>query len=99
LSVWALKMVEDAAARRAWLKWLGVRAHNRALRAAKTLGHRISRKLRLRIEHLSGEGKTCYALGRVRRRGLAKVQRRMVLSAAATNLQRVAVSLPMHRWS
>lgn len=95
--VWARKVVEHAAARRARMRRLSVRGRNRALRAARTRGYRISRKLRLRIEHLFGEAKTCHGLGRARYRGLAKVQRQMLLTAAAINLKRLAASLGRRR--
>jgi IS5 family transposase len=95
--VWTRKVVEQAAARRARMKRLAVRGRNRALRAAQTRGYRISRKLRLRIEHLFGEAKTCHGLGRARYRGLVKVQRQMLLTAAVINLKRLAASLGRRR--
>lgn len=95
--VWAGKVVEQAAARRARMRRLAVRGRNRALRAARTRGYRISRKLRLRIEHLFGEAKTCHGLGRARYRGVAKVHRQMLLTAAAINLKRLAASLGRRR--
>ncbi len=97
MPAWKRKVVEHAAARRAQMKRLGVRGRNRALRAARTRGYRISRKLRLRIEHLFGEAKTCHGLGRARYRGVAKVKRQMVLTAAAINLKRLAASLGRRR--
>ena len=42
---------------------------NAALRAHKTRTYGISRRLRLRIEHAFGEGKTCHGLARARCRG------------------------------
>ena len=70
-----------------------MRGRNRVLCAAGKRGYRISRKLRLRIAHLFGEAKTCHGLGRARYRGVAKVQRQMLLTAAAINLKRLAASL------
>lgn len=95
--VWARTVVEHAAARRARMRRLPVRGRHRALRAARTRKDRISRKLRLRIEHLFGEAKTCHGLGRARYRGLAKVERQMLLAAAAINLKRLAASLGRRR--
>ena len=74
-----------------------LRARNRAVRVMRTRGYRISRKLRLRIEHFFGEGKTCHGLARARYRGLAKVDHQAVLTAAVMNLKRLAAWL--HRRS
>jgi len=59
--------------------------------------YRISRKLRLRIEHLFGEAKACHGLGRARSRAVAKVQQQMLLTAAAINLKRLAAWRGRHR--
>ena len=84
-------------ARRARLKRLGVRGRNRAIRASQTRGYRISRKLRLRIEHLFGEAKTCHGLRRARYRGMEKVKQQMILTAVVINLKRLAASLGRRR--
>jgi IS5 family transposase len=74
-------------------KRLGAQGRERAIRISKSRAYRISRKLRLRIEHLFGEAKTCHGLGRARYRGLEKVARQMTLTAVAINLKRLAVYL------
>lgn len=74
-------------------KRLGADGRERAIRIRSTRAYRISRKLRLRIEHLFGEAKTCHGLGRARYRGLEKVARQMTLTAVAINLKRLAMSL------
>ncbi|MGD1147580.1 MAG: transposase [Thermoanaerobaculaceae bacterium] len=84
------RVVSIVSHREATGKLAMLRARNRAVRAMRTRGYRISRKLRLRIEHFFGEGKTCHRLGRARYRGLAKVDQQAVLTVAAMNLKRLA---------
>lgn len=74
-------------------KRLGAEGRERAIRISKSRAYRISRKLRLRIEHLFGEAKACHGLGRARYRGLEKVARQMTLTAVTINLKRLAVYL------
>ena len=95
--LWTGKVLEHAAARRARMRRLAMRGRNRALCAAGKRGYRISRKLRLRIAHPFGQAKTCHGLGRARYRGLAKVQRQMLLTAAAINLKRLGAPLGRRR--
>jgi len=85
------KIVRLDAARRARLKRLAVRGRNKAVRAKRTRAYAISRKLRIRIEHAFGEAKTCHALGRARHRGLAKVNRQVLMTATVLNLKRLMV--------
>jgi transposase len=82
-------LVQLDAARRARIKRLAVRGRNRAVKARGTRGYAISRKLRLRIEHTFGEGKTCHGLGRARYRGVAKVNCQVLITAAVINLKRL----------
>jgi IS5 family transposase len=84
------RVVKLVSHREATRKLAMLRARNRAVRAMRTRGYRISRRLRLRIEHFFGEGKTCHGLGRARYRGLAKVDHQAVLTAAVMNLKRLA---------
>jgi len=84
------RVVSIVSHREATRKRATLRARNRAVRAMRTRGYRISRRLRLRIEHFFGEGKTCHGLGRARYRGLAKVDHQAVLTAAVMNLKRLA---------
>jgi transposase len=55
-----------------------------------TTGYQVSRKLRIRNEHLFAEGKNEHGLDRARRRGLERVQVQMGLIAVIQNLKRLA---------
>lgn len=65
-------------------------ARNHAVEQMATRGYAISRRLRLRIEHLFGEGKSCHGLARARFRGRLKVDRQAKMIAAVMNLKRLA---------
>jgi transposase len=65
------------------------RARNRVRELMKTPGYTVSRKLRIRSEHVFAEGKTCHGLGRARRRGLGRVQDQATLTAVVQNLKRL----------
>jgi transposase len=65
-------------------------ARNLTVEKMKTEGYQISRKLRLRIEHLIGEAKGCHGMDRARHRGLTKVDHQVKLTAAVMNLKRLA---------
>lgn len=56
----------------------------------RTTGYQVSRKLRIRNEHLFAEGKNEHGLDRARRRGLERVQVQMGLVAVIQNLKRLA---------
>lgn len=56
----------------------------------QTRGYQVSRKLRVRSEHLFAEGKNEHGLDRARHRGLGRVQRQMTLVAVVQNLKRLA---------
>jgi transposase len=64
-------------------------ARNRVRAIHKTRGYTVSRKLRIRSEHLFAEGKNEHGLGRARRRGLARFDDQCVLSATVQNLKRL----------
>ncbi len=64
-------------------------ARNRVRDIHQTRGYTISRKLRIRSEHLFAEGKNQHGLARARRRGLARVQGQVILSAIVQNLKRL----------
>ena len=64
-------------------------ARNRVREVHQTQGYQISRKLRIRSEHLFAEGKNQHGLARARRRGLARVQSQFILSAIVQNLKRL----------
>jgi transposase len=72
----------------------GVHGRNRALHQMHTTGYRISRRLRLRIEHVIGEAKECHGLRRARSRGQQKVDDQVKLTAAILNLKRLASHRP-----
>jgi len=64
-------------------------ARNRVREIHKTRGYTVSRKLRIRSEHLFAEGKNEHGLGRARRRGLDRFNDQCVLSATVQNLKRL----------
>ena len=66
-----------------------VQARNRVRDIHQTQGYQISRKLRIRSEHLFAEGKNQHGLARARRRGLARVHSQVLLSAIVQNLKRL----------
>jgi transposase len=84
------RVVSLEAARRARQRVAQVRARNRAVRAMGTRSYAISRKLRLRIEHLIGEAKDCHGLRRARYRGVDKMNHQAVMTAVVMNLKRLS---------
>lgn len=64
-------------------------ARNRVRELHRSRGYAISRKLRIRSEHLFAEAKCMHGLSRARRRGLQKVQVQMDLSSTVQNLKRL----------
>jgi len=64
-------------------------ARNRVRELQKTRGYQVSRKLRLRSEHIFAEGKNEHGLRRARRRGLHRVQDQSTCSAIVQNLKRL----------
>jgi IS5 family transposase len=77
----------EARARRERLRL--VHARNQTRELYRTRGYQVSRKLRIRSEHLFAEGKGQHGLGRARRRGLDRQKPQMELSAAVQNLKRL----------
>ena len=79
------------------LDWLRARkrkvaeaeARNRVREAMKSRGYHVSRKLRIRSEHLFAEGKNLHGLGRARYRGRQRVQVQATLTAVVQNLKRL----------
>ena len=55
----------------------------------ETHGYEVSRKLRIRSEHLFAEGKNEHGMGRARWRGLGRLQVQMTLIGAVQNLKRL----------
>lgn len=80
------RVVSLEAARRARQRVAQVRARSRAVRAMGSRSYAISRKLRLRIEHLIGDAKDCHGLRRARDRGVDKVNHQAVMTAVVMNL-------------
>jgi hypothetical protein len=56
-------------------------------------GYVVSRKLRIRSEHIFAEAKNEHGLGRARHRSLARVDRQCLLVAAVQNLKRLSKAL------
>jgi len=69
------------------------RARNCVRLAHRTHGYTVSRKLRIRSEHIFAEAKNQHGLSRARHRGLGKVDRHAVLIAAVQNLKRLSRTL------
>lgn len=65
-------------------------ARNLVREAHRTRGYHISRKLRIRSEHVFAEGKNRHGLARARRRGLRRVEDQTMLTAVVQNLKRLA---------
>lgn len=75
------------------------RARTTALKATRSTGYRISRLLRLRVEHCFGEAKTCHGMDRARYRGQPKVDTQVILTAAVMNLKRLVKALDRRQGS
>jgi IS5 family transposase len=67
-----------------------VEARNRVRQLHRTRGYTVSRKLRIRSEHLFAEAKNEHGLGRARRRGRQRVEEQAKWSAVVQNLKRLA---------
>lgn len=67
-----------------------VRARNRVREEQRTRGYQVSRKLRIRSEHVFAEAKVCHGMGRARQRGRRKVQVQAELTGIVQNLKRLA---------
>ena len=65
-------------------------ASNDAVQQIATRGNAINRRLRLRIEHLMGVGKTCHGVGRARFLRQEEVSCQVKMTAAMMNLKRLA---------
>lgn len=66
------------------------RARNRTREIHETRGYVVSRKLRIRSEHIFAEAKNEHGLRRARRRGHKRVNNQAILSAVVQNLKRLA---------
>jgi transposase len=66
-----------------------VEARNLVRDAHHTRGYHVSRKLRIRSEHVFAEGKNEHGLARARRRGLRRVHDQALLTAIVQNLKRL----------
>ena len=72
-------------------------ARNQTREEYRTRGYQVSRKLRIRSEHVFAEAKTQHGLRRARRRGLEQVQVQAELTAAVQNLKRLAAHVHRRR--
>jgi hypothetical protein len=68
-------------------------ARNMVRAESRGHGYAVSRKLRIRSEHIFAEAKNQHGLGRARHRSIAKVDRHSLLVAAVQNLKRVSQAL------
>lgn len=68
-------------------------ARNRVRKIQKTRGYAVSRRLRIRSEHVFAEAKNHHGLGRARRRGRHRLSDQCTLSAVAQNLKRLVAFL------
>lgn len=68
----------------------GLTGKNKAHGLKHTTGFRISRLLRLRVEHKIGEAKECHGLRRARHRGMQKMDNQIKITAAVMNLKFLA---------
>jgi len=64
-------------------------ARNRVREIHQTRGYTVSRKLRIRSEHVFAEAKNEHGLRRARRRGRERVDEQAILSAVVQNLKRL----------
>lgn len=65
-------------------------ARNRVREEQRTRGYQVSRRLRIRNEHLFAEGKTLHGMDRARQRGRTKLQVQADLTGILQNLKRLA---------
>jgi transposase len=65
------------------------RARNRVRELQKSRGYALSRRLRLRSEHVFAEAKTCHGMDRSRVRGCRRLQVQADLVATVQNLKRL----------
>jgi IS5 family transposase len=89
LPVWQRRTFDLARKRARDRKLKEAQARNRVRDIHQTQGYTISRKLRIRSEHLFAEGKNQHGLGRARRRGLDRVHSQLLLTAIVQNLKRL----------
>ena len=68
-------------------------ARNKARLASSGHAYVVSRKLRIRSEHIFAEAKNEHGLGRARHRSLSKVDRQSILVATVQNLKRLSQEL------
>jgi len=66
-----------------------VQARNRVREIHQTRGYMVSRKLRIRSEHVFAEAKNRHGLRRARRRGRERVEEQVTLVAVVQNLKRL----------
>lgn len=72
----------------------GAHARRRARRRMKTVGHRLSQRVRKRVEQIFGWSKTMAGLARTRFVGHERIEASALLTGAAYNLLRMTKLLP-----
>ena len=73
------------------------RARNRVRELQRTRGYQVSRKLRIRSEHVFAEAKVEHGLDRVQVRGRKRVQVKATLTGVIQNLKRLITARPRTR--
>jgi len=87
---WKRRTYDLAQQRRRREKARIARARNRVRALQKSRGYQVSRRLRLRSEHVFAEAKTCHGMDRARVRGCRGLQVQADLVATVQNLKRLA---------
>lgn len=94
---WKRPTFDLAQRRRRREKLRRAEARNRVREAQRTRGYQVSRKLRIRNEHVFAEGKGLHGMDRARQRGRRKVQVQADLAGIVQNLKRLASFLGRRR--
>lgn len=98
LPVWQRRTFDLERKRARNRKLKEAQARNRVRDIHQTQGYTISRKLRIRSEHLFAEGKNQHGLARARRRGLDRVHSQLLLCAIVQNLKRLVTFTGRKGW-
>ena len=93
LPTWERRTFNLARYRRRLVRRREAEARNTVRLESRGHGYALSRKLRMRSEHIFAEAKNQHGLGRARHRSLAKVDRQSMLIATVQNLKRLMKAL------
>lgn len=93
LPTWQRRTFSLARQRKRCVKRREAEARNKVRLESKGHGYALSRKRRMRSEHIFAEAKNQHGLGRARHRSLAKVDRQSMLIATVQNLKRLMKAL------